>query len=166
MYNRIFKADYLLFKAGCSVETVALIEIALKFFEQKRLPPTGDYLRDEHKFKLEDIVNCVFDKDSNNRFSSIKFPDSYKDDSELIENLEKMFSDDRYGIYGKTLDELITMYSKLPYRNIRELKYLFQILMEGMSLVLSRSPYVFRCYFNSIDGTPYFIIGSWANPET
>lgn len=165
MYNRIFKGDYLLSEVGCSVATVAFIEIALKFFEQERLPSDESSLLEDYKFKLEDIVNWVFEKGWNNRFSSIKFPNNYKNDFELIENLETMFTDDKFGIRGKTFGQLITTYSKASHGSIREMKNLFEILVGGVLLVLSRPPYNFRCYYDNTDGKPYIIIGSCANPE-
>lgn len=166
MYNRIFKAEYLLSEAGCSIETVAFLEIALKFFEKAKLPATETYLSGERKFKLEDIVNEVFATYSNNRFAGIKFPDSYMNDSELMDNLHEMFFDDKFGVSGKTFDELVTLHSKSWHPPIQSMKNLFEILVEGMVIVLSKPPYNFRCYYKNIDGNPYFIVGSWANPET
>ena len=163
MYNRVFKADVLLYKAGCSIETVAFLEIVLKFFEGARLPATEEFLSAEHTFKLEDIVDAVFDKDSKNRFTNITFPDSYKNDSELINNLEAMFaSEDKYGIRGKTFDELVEAYNKTYHSDIRSMRNLFDILVEGISIVLSKEPYGFCCCYKSIEGTIYFIVNSWA----
>ena len=166
MYNRIFNADYLLFKTGCAIETVAFLEIALAFFERANLPATEAYLQGERKFKFEDIVNEVFNKDSNNRFSSIKFPESYKNDPELIENLEERFSNERFGVRGKTYQELVEINSKSSHTNIQTTKKLFDILVDGITLVLSSPPYYFRCYNKNIDGDSYFIVGSWKKPES
>lgn len=161
MYNNIFQADYLLFKEGCAVETVAFVEMVLRFFEQERLPVAEEFLKkDEYKFKLEDIVDSVFEKDDKNRYARVKFPESYND-SELVKKIKEMFFDNRYGIVGKNFEELMTISNRSPFDTIREEKYLFQILLRGMSLVLLRSPYNFRCTYSKIDNEPYFIIGSW-----
>ena len=163
MYNNIFKADYLLFKEGCTVETVAFVEMALRFLEKERLPVAAEFLKkDEYEFKLEDIVDSIFEKDDENRYSGIKFPDSYND-SELVKSIKEMFFDDKYGIAGKNFEELMIVRSY--FDTIREEKYLFQILLRGMLLVLTHSPYNFRCTCAEIDHEPYFIIGSW-NPRT
>ena len=164
MYNRIFKADYLLYNMGCSVETVAFLEIVLKHFEKANLPVTESFLGNERKFKVEDIFDEVFDKDVDGRFSSIKFPNSYKDDAELIEKLEAMFSDDKNGIRGKNLDELLTAHEGYYGSDIKVMNDLFQIVIVGIVQVLSRQPYGFRVYYRNIDGVPYFVVGSWANP--
>lgn len=76
-----------------------------------------------------------------------------------------MVSDDRFGICGKTFDELIITCSNKPNRSIKEKYYLLLTLIKGMTLVLTRSPHFLDCYIDVIDGEPYFIIDPRHDPR-
>lgn len=161
MYNRKFKADYLLTEAGCPGETVAFLEIALKYFEVARLPESEDRIKKEREFKVEEIFDEVFSKDSDGRYTEIKFPKKYKENAGLIEKLEKMF---QISIKGKTFDELLLTHKPLEC-NITETTDMFDIIVKGIEIVFTRQPYVFRSYFYRKNGVPYVVVGSWANPK-
>lgn len=160
MYNIIFNADTLNKDLKCSQEVVALTEMALDFFEKKRLPITEDMLvEEEYRYRVKDIMQNVFEIDANNKLVGVKFPRYLQNDEIIAPKIQKMFSD---YIEGKDYEELEAKHKKMGhFQYIKREENPFKIIIQGIVTSLTRPPYNLKCHYRNIDGQFYFVVGSW-----